>query len=288
MRFLLLVLIFFTWAFSAYPRVFESHGKSVYPFMEVCKPLQKMKGELGRKCQTYYKQAQDNIEAGLAIDARRNTLQAGDPSIKNYIKVLQSLRKQQIWIKEEIDDRLKQAIRNKDAKVISELFVLPQIKQSQKIYRKIGKLNLKLSSAANKKLQVYLSLNRSAKSIAAEKSEGIRAKKNKTLRSFTCVPLSQMDAIKSKQGMVKAIVAGKTKGGYVLEVLGGKHFFLSKHSVTKKYAVLDHVAFEAKGKGRAQKVTYSYSDGVGRAVRRTETLPVIAYVSGLKTLCKDK
>ncbi len=287
MRFIFVLCASVFMAFAAYPKVFAPHGKSVYPFMDVCKPLQGMKGDLGKACQAYYEMADQNIKAGFAIDARRNSIKAGDMRIKHYIKTLQTLRKEQTIIKEMINDALNEAIHTKNARRISALFTLPQMKYRYRIFEKIAKLKLNLDDQAEAKLQNYLNEETSRKRIAVAKSEVIRGKKNQTLRDLTCVQLSAMDAIASKQGMMKAIIAGKTKGGYVLEVIGGKHFFLTKNRLPYKYAILDRVAFEVKGKGRAEKVSYSYADGVGRAVRKTETLPVVAYLTSLKKICQE-
>lgn len=286
MKFLMVVFLSFSLALAAYPRVFQAQGAKVYPYMDVCKPLKNLKSDLGRKCYVFYSKAEANLDAGFLIDSQRDTIVAGDVITKDYIQSIQSLIKQRDIITEDIEDSLKQAIKDKNAKLISVFLVLPHIEHSQRLYKKMSKLKVKLGAKAKIKLQNYLDKH-GLSGLQAEKKRVIREKKNKRLRSFACNYLSQMDAIRSKQGIVKAIVAGKTKNGYVLEARSGKHFFLTKSRLPHKYSVLDNVSIEAKGKGRAAKVSYSYSDGVGSVVRRSETLPVVAYMGAPKKICKD-
>ncbi len=281
MRYFLLIILTLNLSFAAYPKVFQTVGDKVYPYIKTCKNLRD-NSELGKLCDMFYTTAEINIKLGKRLDARKDDIRPGDTSISKYIKTLQFLEITKDEMVDLIFKNLNNAIRKGHGKTVSKLFTAANMNYKKSIYKKIDSASLNLTREAQKKLGRYTNKKIRKKVKTQQKRVTIAKKKE---QAVFCHYITQKLAMSSDYGVTNGLVVGKAKLGYILQSSDGKRMLLDKAGAPK-YGVLEQVSIEVRGRGAARKVAYVFFDGINK-MRKSETLPLIKYKKESKKVCRN-
>ena len=281
MRYFLLILLTINLSLAAYPKVFQTVGDKVYPYIKTCKSLRDSSA-LGKLCDMFSTTAGINIKLGKRLDARKDDIRPGDTSISKYIKTLQFLEITKDEIVDLIYKNLNNAIRRRHGKTVSKLFTAANMNYKKSVYKRIASASLNLSPSAQKKLGRYTNKKIRKKVKTQQKRVTIAKKKE---QAVFCHYITPRLAMSSDYGVINGLVVGKAKNGYVLQSSNAKRMFLEKAG-SPKYGVLEQVSIEVRGRGTARKVAYVFFDGINK-MRKSETLPLIKYKKDSKKVCRN-
>lgn len=290
-----LFLLLSSLSVAAMPKVFSEVADEVYRFIPMCEDLSILQSPIGHSCQIYNRQAKKAMQEAYKLDKKLDAKAlVSEAEAKDYSSTIGKLVKKKNVLYKLIRRGYAQALAQRDSSMLSVYYVLRNYNQPNTIDKTIYDLDIQLSGEAQKRQEKYrrkMGLVRE-KSTTEEpldqnKHKVIAKRKDNKLRSLTCMDLGGQPAMKGAIGMVKGMVVGRTKQGYILQNRNDVRLFLQKKNLDREYKVLEKVGFHAVGSRIARKISYAYTDSKAFVTRKSEVLPFITYSGSLKKICRN-